>query len=256
MATFDEYCNKYKSIKFERRNGVLQMTLHTDGDYLHWGSQPHGELPRAFDDVGTDRENKVIIFTGTGEFFSGPRPTDGGPKYKRPMLEWDRVFWEARHLLINMLDIDIPMIAAVNGPAVRHSELPLMCDIVLASETACFEDSGHFENNLVPGDGVNILYPLLLGLNRARYFLLTGQSIGAHEAKNLGLVSEVLPADKLMARAWELAEKLASYPILHLKYTRMILVEELKRTVQNHLPHSFLLEGMANQIKPDAPTTK
>lgn len=253
MATFEEYSTKYKSIKMERRNGVLQMTLHTDGGELQWGSVSHGELPRAFDDVGTDRENKVIIFTGTGSYFSGPKPSGGGPKYKRPMMEWDRVFWEARHLLINMLDIDIPMIAAVNGPAMRHSELPLMCDIVLASDTASFEDSGHFENNLVPGDGVNIIYPLLMGLNRARYFLLTGQSIGAVEAKELGLVNEVMPGDQLMARAWQLGEKLASYPLLHLKYTRMTLVEELKRKMQNYLGYSFLLEGMANQVKPDQP---
>ncbi|MGD9941714.1 MAG: enoyl-CoA hydratase/isomerase family protein [Burkholderiaceae bacterium] len=253
MSDFEQYASKYKSIRMERRDGILLMTLHTDGGELQWGGVPHGELPRAFHDVGADRENKVIILAGTGEYFSGPRPAGGGPKYKRPTLEWDRVFWEARHLLMNMLDIDVPMIAAVNGPAMRHSELPLMCDIVLASDTATFEDAGHFENGLVPGDGVNIIYPLLLGLNRARYFLLTGQSLGAQEAKELGLVNEVLPKDKLMARAWEHAERLAGFPLLHLKYTRMILVEELKRTMQSHLGYSFLLEGMANQVKPDAP---
>ena len=112
------------------------------------------------------------------------------------------------------------MIAAINGPALRHSELPLLCDIVLASETAEFQDSAHFPTGLVPGDGMHIVYPLLLGPNRGRYFLLTGQSIPARQAQELGLVGEVLPKDKVLARAWELAEQLAKNP-----YSRFVMHE-------------------------------
>jgi enoyl-CoA hydratase/carnithine racemase len=104
---------------------------------------------------------------------------------------------------------EVPMISAINGPALRHSELPLLCDIVLAAEETTFQDSGHFINGLIPGDGMHIVYPMLLGLNRGRYFLLTGQRLSAHEAKDLGLVSEVLPRAQLLPRAWELAEQLA-----------------------------------------------
>ena len=156
-------------------------------------------------------------------------------------------------MLQNLLNIDAPMISAVNGPATRHSELPLLCDIVLASETACFHDSGHFENGQVPGDGVNIVYPLLLGLNRARYFMLMGQSLSAQEALRLGLVNEVLPPDELLARAWEIAEKLVKHPPLQLKYTRMVLTEELRRRLQEHVGYSLILEAMADQERPDPP---
>ncbi len=252
MAKFEEYSTKYKTIKMERRDGILQMTLHTEGKELQWGFLPHGELPQAFQNVADDKENRIVILTGTGNEFSGPKPV-AGPRYKWPIMDWDRTCREGRALLLNMLNIEVPMISAVNGPAMRHSELPLLCDIVLASETALFEDSGHFENGLVPGDGVNIVYPLLMGLNRARYFLFTGQSIPAREAKELGLVNEVLPQGKVLARAWELAQKMAQHPTLHLRHTRMVLTEDLRRRLQEHLGYSLILEAMANQERPEPP---
>lgn len=192
MSTLQQYAGKYQNIRMERRDGILQMTFHTEGGPLQWGGGPHEEFPRAFADVGADPDNRVIILTGTGEAFSGPPGSAAGTP-KRPPREWDKTYWEGKRLLLNLLDIEVPMIAAVNGPALRHSEIPLLCDIVLAADTAAFQDSGHFMSGLVPGDGVHIVYPMLLGVNRGRYFLLTGQSIGAEEALRLGLVSEVLP---------------------------------------------------------------
>jgi enoyl-CoA hydratase/carnithine racemase len=252
LAYFDEYSSKYQSIKMERRDGILLMTLHTDGKELRWGSLPHGELPDAFYHVGRDRENKVIILTGTGEEFSGPRPTPAmrAAQTRPPALTWDRIYWEGKQLLMNMLNIEVPMISAINGPVMRHSELPLLCDIVLAAEQASFEDSGHFNGGLVPGDGVHIVYPMLLGLNRGRYFLMTGQTIDARQALDLGLVAEVMPREKLMARAWEHAERLAKEPSLHARYTRVLFVEYLKRQMQDLLGYGLALEGLATQERP------
>ena len=198
MSQFEKYADKYKTIRMERRNGILQMTLHTDGGSLRWGFLPHGELPDAFYDVGSDYDNRVVIITGTGSEFSGPRANPGTSSFPtRPPIERiDRIHWEGRHLLTKLLDIDVPIISAVNGPAWRHSEIPLLCDIVLAADTAQFQDSAHFPSDVVPGDGVHIVYPLLLGMNRGRYFLLTGQTLDAHKALELGLVAEVLPPDK------------------------------------------------------------
>src|SRR6266446_8493987 len=146
MSSFDEYAKKYKTARMERRNGVLQVTLHTDGQSLRWGFLPHGELPEAFHDIGTDRDNRVVILTGTGPEFSGPRSTPGTSSFpSRPSIERiDRIHWEGRHLLMKLLEIEVPVISAINGPAWRHSEIPLLCDIVLAAETAQFQDSAHF----------------------------------------------------------------------------------------------------------------
>jgi enoyl-CoA hydratase/carnithine racemase len=250
----EDYANKYQSVRFERRDGILLMTLHTDGGSLRWGFGPHGELPEAFHDVGGDRYNRVVILTGTGAEFSGPRATPGTSSFpSRPSNERiDRIHWEGRHLLMRLLEIEVPVISAINGPAWRHSEIPLLADIVLAADTAQFQDSAHFASDVVPGDGMHIVMPLLLGMNRGRYYLLTGQTLDARQALDLGLVAEVLPPDKLMARAWELAEDLAKRPTLLLRYTRLLLTEALRRQMHDLLGYGLGMEMLALIEKPEA----
>jgi len=243
VARFEEYATKYRTIHMERRDGILQLRLHTDDGPLQWGLVPHEELPQAFRDVGSDPETKVIIMTGTGDAFSGPRPEPGATMRTRPR-EWDKVYWEGKHLLGALLDIEVPMISAINGPALRHSELPLLCDIVLASADTAFQDSAHFPNGLVPGDGMHIVYPLLLGWNRGRYFLLTGQVLTVHQAHEYGLVGEVLAREALLPRAWALAEELAKQSPLLLRYTRVLLTQHLKRLVVDLLGYGLALEGL------------
>jgi enoyl-CoA hydratase/carnithine racemase len=231
------------------------VTFHTDGGSLQWGLGPHAELPDAFADIARDRENRVVILTGTGNEFSGPRGTPGGSAINADVTVelFDRVHREGRALLMNLLDIEVPVIAALNGPAWRHSEIPLLSDIVIASETAAFQDSAHFPSGLVPGDGVHIVYPLLLGMNRGRYFLLTGETLDARQAKELGLVAEVLPQDQVLARAWALAEDLAKRPTLQVRYTRLMFTEYLKRRLQELLGYGLAMEGLALMEKPAPP---
>ena len=81
-----------------------------------------------------------------------------------------------------------------------HAEIPVLSDIVLASENATFQDAPHFPRGVVLGDGVHVVWPLLLGQNRGRYFLLTGQTLSAQEAHELGVVAEVLPREKPSAQ--------------------------------------------------------
>jgi enoyl-CoA hydratase/carnithine racemase len=145
------------------------------------------------------------------------------------------------------------VISAINGPAWRHSEIPLLADIVLAADTAQFQDSAHFASDVVPGDGMHIVMPLLLGMNRGRYYLLTGQTLDARQAHELGLVAEVLPPDRLMARAWELAEDLAKRPTLLLRYTRLLLTEALRRQMHDLLGYGLGMEMLALIEKPEAP---
>jgi enoyl-CoA hydratase/carnithine racemase len=245
MATLEQYVNKYEHARMERRDGILLLTLHSNGGTLQWGSGPHSELPQVFNDIGSDPENRVVIMTGVGDGFTGPRGTpDSRPR--RTPAEWDATYWEGKRLLMNLLDIDVPMISAINGPALRHSELPLLCDIVLAAEEVEFQDSGHFVNGLIPGDGMHIVYPLLLGINRGRYFLLTGQSLSAQQALDLGVVNEVLPRDRLMDRAWELAEQLIQQSPLVLRYSRVLLTQNLKRQMHDLLGYGLALEGLGS----------
>ena len=189
----------------------------------------------------------------TGAEFSGPRLTSTGhPLFPtRPSVETvERLLTEGKQGLLNFLDIGVPIISAINGPAWRHSELPLLADIVLASDTAQFQDSAHFTGGLVPGDGMHVVYPLLLGANRARYFLLTGQTLSAQQAQELGLVAEVLPADRLMPRAWELADEIARKPASLVRATRAVLTEHIKRHMQDLLGFGLYAEMLALMDRP------
>ncbi len=247
MSKFEDYRDKFACIAMKREDGILEMRFHTDGGPFQWGLGPHAELPEAFNDVGRDRENRVVILTGTGDLYSGPRATPGSSAIAGGITatQFDRVHWEGRALLMNLLNIEVPVIAAINGPAWRHGEIPLLSDVVLASDTAAFQDSAHFPNGLVPGDGMHIVMPILMGVNRGRYFLLTGQTLSAAEAKDWGLVNEVLPADQVLPRAWALARELTVRPTLLLRYTRLMFTEHLRKRMGDLLGYGLAMEGLA-----------
>lgn len=245
---FDDYSGKYRTIRMQRQDGILEVQLHTDGGPLQWGRLPHAELEEAFLNIGRDRENQVVILTGTGDQFSGPRIADSGANrsyHRHSPEEWAELAWESKGLLFNLLSIEVPMIAAVNGPAVRHPELPVMCDIVLATPEAEFQDSAHFQGGLVPGDGVHVVFSMVMGLNRARYFLMTGQIIKSEEAKSVGLINEIVPADELMSRAREHARRLLRQPAIQRKFARVLVTEQLRRQMQELLPYGLALEALA-----------
>lgn len=243
MTQFKDYREHYSCVKMERQNGILELTLHTNGGSLQWGAVPSRELPEAFNDIARDPENKVIILTGTGPEFIGPKASPGSWPPKMPS-EWDHTIRNEMKMGLGMLDIEVPMIAAVNGPALRHSELALLCDMVLASTEASFMDSGHFAIGAVPGDPVHIVYPMLLGLNRGRYFLLSGETLDAERSKEFGLVSEILPPDRLLPRARQIAAELATRSMLALRYTRIILTHRLKREIHETLGYGMALAGL------------
>ena len=164
------------------------------------------------------------------------------------------IYLEGKRLLDNLLNIDVPVIGAVNGPARIHAELAVLSDIVLAAETAVFQDAAHMPNGVVPGDGVHVVWPLLLGPNRGRYFLLTGEEISAQQALTLNVVAEVLPPERLLPRAHELASQLADKPVTALRYTRVALTQRLKRHLLDDLGYGLMLEGRAAMAMSDPAT--
>jgi enoyl-CoA hydratase/carnithine racemase len=255
---FAEYKDRYANVRFElSEEGILLMQCHTDGDSLVWDWAAHDGIADAFADIAGDREIKVLIHTGSGENYNANWGAAPGTKAPKPLYnamdgqeglsKLDEKAWYGRMLVENMLAVDVPVISAVNGPCNIHSEVPLLGDIVLASEDAYFQDLAHFPRGMVPGDGQHVLWPLLVGRNRARYLLLTGKKLGAQEALEWGVVAEVLPKNELLDRAWELARELAMRPPLVLRYTRMLFTQDLKRAFLDELGHGLARETYAQR---------
>lgn len=237
---------EYENIVFTRDAGIVELRIHSGGGaalWAPWGGL-HRDLGRAFARLAADPDLRALILTGTGDDFcagldlSLPFPTLSA-------ASWDTIFREGRALLNNLLAIEVLVIAAVNGAAFVHAEIPLLADMVLASESARFADKSHCVAGVVPGDGVQAIWPMLLGPNRGRYFLLTGQEIAAPEALALGLVGEVLPADRLTARAWEHARIIAARPAIANRYTRIALTRSLRARLAAELDQGLVMEGLA-----------
>ncbi|AMK19952.1 MULTISPECIES: enoyl-CoA hydratase/isomerase family protein [Sphingobium] len=243
---FDEYKDRFRYVAISRDQGVVEMVLHDKGDTLLWNDAIHEELVDALLYVGRDPETKVVILTGAGEdFCPGPNPESFHFDGSVPPVGLDHIYAEGKDLIHNLLNVRVPVIAAVHGRAHSHSELALLSDIVLCTPQASFRDP-HFEYGIVPGDGVQIAFLMGFGMNRGRYYLLTGKEISAAEALAAGVVAEVVGRDGLLPRARELAAQLARQPILTLRYTRETLVAELQRFAHDHLGHSLALEGFSS----------
>lgn len=243
---FEDYCDRYRFMRMTRERGILELTLHSDGGPLEWGhiGGPHAEFAGAFADIASDPDNRVIILTGTGDSFSGPAASQ--ETFPRgDARTWEVIRRNGMRLTMGLLEIDAPIISCINGPALRHPEIPLLADIVLAADGATIQDSAHFVNRTVPGDGMNVVLPLLMGYNRGRYLLLTGQTIDAEEAHKLGLVAEVMPREQLLPRARELAERLLEQNPLVLRYTRLLFTHPLKKAMHDLLGYGLALEGLA-----------
>jgi enoyl-CoA hydratase/carnithine racemase len=259
MPQLSTYQNKYKFIRLERRQGILQIMLHKNGGPATWSYKTagglHEELGECFYQVGRDVENRVVILTGTGDHFLLPDDQGGLDSPGVSPLFWDRLYRESQDLTNNFLDIPTLVISAVNGPAYLHAELLCMSDIVIAADTAYFADY-HVRAGAVPGDGSHIWWPILLGPNLGRQFLLTGMQISASEGKRLGFVAEVTPSALLLERAWAVAAELAAKPDLTIRYTRVAFTQHMKRRLHDDLGYGLMLEAMgslhANRPNPES----
>jgi enoyl-CoA hydratase/carnithine racemase len=239
-----DYFTKYENLHMERTaSGVLTMRWHTNGGPLRFGRTIEDDLPRALGDIGADRDNKVFVITGTGDKFSDDVDEDSLGEVFKP-AEWDTYYWAGRRLMQRLLEVEAPIVSAINGTCHIHSEFALAADIVIASDDATFMDKTHMGYSIVPGDGTQVVYEELLGLNRSRYFFLTQQQLKVSEAEHLGLVNEVLPKDQVYPRAMEHAEILATRPQLFLRYTTIALRQRLLARVNEGTALGMALEGL------------
>jgi enoyl-CoA hydratase/carnithine racemase len=244
MSRLDTYRDSFANARLTRsESGVLEVALHTNGGTLVFDGHTHEQFVDLFHSIGSDPDNRVVILTGSGQAFMESISPDGFDFFTPQ--GFDKIYREGRKVLMNILDIEVPLIAAVNGPVRLHSEYILLCDIALAAPSTVFQDKPHFDFGIVPGDGVHLLWQEVIGTVRGRYFILTRQELDAQTAKDWGAVNEIVPADKLLARAREIAEGLAKLPPLTTRYTRIALTQKLRRIVEEGVGYGLALEGIS-----------
>src|ERR1700758_4724474 len=244
MSRFDAYRDGFPNARMNRsKSGVLEVALHTNGDTLVFNGHTHQQFVDLFHAIGSDPDNRVVILTGSGDVFM-ERIAPDGFDFSTPH-GYDKIYREGKKVLMNILDIQVPLIAAVNGPVRLHSEYLLLADIVLATPTVVFQDKPHFELGIASGDGVHLVWQEAIGTIRGRYFILTRQELDAQTAKEWGAVNEIVPADKLLPRAREIAEGLAKLPSLTTKYTRIAMTQKLRRIIDKGVTLGLALEGIS-----------
>jgi enoyl-CoA hydratase/carnithine racemase len=232
----------YEFIQFERRERILTATLNRPECLNAVNAKLHAELVEMYADFARDEEADVMILTGAGRGFCAGGDIRGGLLGADLEETKEKIFREARALIVNILEVDKPILAAVNGPAAGLGvTLALFCDVVYASERARLGDT-HVKIGLVAGDGGAVIWPLLVGVNRAKELLMTGDMLDAGEAYRLGLVNHVVPDNKLMEAVRDRAKQLVSGSTMAIRGTKKAVNAYLKWMVNQVLDLSMLLE--------------
>ncbi|WP_329138881.1 enoyl-CoA hydratase/isomerase family protein [Streptomyces sp. NBC_01476] len=244
MNTQPAYFTAFENLAMERTpSGVLTVRFHTGDGPATFTGRLHTDFPRALYEIGEDRGNRVLVLTGTGDRFMTDIDGASLGDITRP-AEWDRTISEGRRVMQRLADLEMPIVAAVNGPATIHSEYALISDIVIVSDTTVFSDFPHLTFGIVPGDGIHIVWEEALGLNRARYLTMTHGSFTAEQAERWGAVAEVVAQDKVLLRARELAETLAAKPQLLTRYLAVTLRQRISRRIAEGTQLGMALEGL------------
>src|SRR6201982_3382235 len=244
MSHLEKYSDGFPNGRLTRsKTRVLALGLPSDGGTLVFNGHTHEQFVDLFHTIGSDPDNRVVILTGSGNGFMESITLDGFDFFSPQ--GYDKIYREGRKVLMNILDIEVPLIAALNGPVRLHSEYILLADIVLATPSTVFQDKPHFDFGIVSGDGAHLLWQEAVGTIRGRYFILTRQELDAQTAKEWGAVNEIVAADNLLPRAREIAEGLAKLPSLTTKYTRIALTQKLRRIIDEGVTLGLALEGIS-----------
>ncbi len=237
------YFAKYPTVRFDRgSDGILVMSLHKDGGPLTFTAKDHESFVDAFYDVARDRDNKVVILTGAGGHFMPAIDFPSFGDVSDPDV-WSKVHDEGTQILENIANIRVPMVWALEGKAHVHAEYGLLANIIVAGESATFDDLPHFAGGIIPGDGVFTLWSYFVGPGRAQAMLLDPKPLTARAAKELGVVAEVVPGGTALARAKEIAKAYLAKTDVTRRNTRIHFVQPIKERIVREVGYGLALEG-------------
>src|SRR5215813_12614333 len=234
--------NSYQHLLIDKKDGIALLTINRPESLNATNFRLHNELSRVWLDLAEDDEVRVAVITGAGRAFSAGGDFEVVEKSMGNLDVVSQTMKEARDIVHNMINCDKPIISAINGVAVGAGlAVALLADISIASENARFTD-GHTRLGVAAGDHAAVIWPLLVGMAKAKYYLLTCDMLDAKEAERIGLVSMMVPPEQLMPKAMEVAQKLANGPQMALRWTKQSLNQWLRAAAQTSFDYSLALE--------------
>jgi enoyl-CoA hydratase len=218
----------YTTLRLERLGQVLRVTIdHPTSELNAVDAALHRDLTALFAALRREEEARVVILTGRGRAFSAGGDFAWFPQLRDPQ-RMEALRRDAKQLVGDLLDVEVPIVAAVNGYAMGlGASIALLCDAIFMADTATIGDP-HVRVGLVAGDGGVAIWPLAVGPARAKEYLLTGDPLTAVEAERIGLVNRVVPAAALEIEALRFAERLAAGAPLAVRYTKLAVNKLVK----------------------------
>ena len=213
----------------ERDGHLLVVTINRPEVLNAANARLHWEFTQIWPVVDADPKTRVVVVTGAGKAFSAGGDLSLVEDMAGNPDALTRTMREASDLVYNMINLDKPVVSAINGVAVGAGlVVALMADVSIISETARFTD-GHTRLGVAAGDHAAIIWPLLCGMAKAKYYLLTADFIDGREAERIGLVTMCLPPDQVMPKALDVADRLARGSQISIQWTKRALNNWLRQ---------------------------
>jgi len=233
-------------LKVEADGPVRIVTLNRPEHLNAFDEELHVQFAQLWTFVEADDEARAVVLTGAGRAFCAGGSIDDFDRFRVDFAARRRILRSARRLVDEMLNVHVPVVAAVNGPAVGLGcTLSTLCDIVYVADDTYLADP-HVTVALVAGDGGAATWPAHTGLLRAKRYLLTGDRIPAAEAVAIGLATEAVPADRVLADATAFAHRLADLPAQAVQDTKAILNQVLRRNAVSTLGYGLAAESQSH----------
>ena len=234
--------NEFTTLQSERLGDVLRVTIaHPSSELNAVDEALHHDLTMLFAALRRESSARAVVLTGRGRAFSAGGDFNWFPVLREPgRLEALRR--DAKQLIWDLLDVEIPIVAAVNGHAMGlGASIALLCDVIFMADSATIGDP-HVKVGIVAGDGGVAIWPLALGPARAKQYLLTGDPLSAAEAERIGLINKVVPAADLQTAALAFAQRLAAGAPLAVRYTKLAVNKLVKDALNIAFDTSTALE--------------
>jgi enoyl-CoA hydratase len=232
--------SKYKHLKFRMAGSVLTLSINRPEAMNAVNSALHTDFSHVFADIAADKSVNAVVLTGEGRAFSAGGDLQWFMNITPPQL--DDLFAEGRKIILDLLELPQPIISAVNGPAAGlGATLALFCDVIYAADTARISDP-HVRIGVTAGDGGAVIWPWLVGVARAKEYLMTGDALTATEAERIGLINHVVPADQLLDKATAMATRLSKGSQMAIRSTKIAVNKVLRDTTNLLFDYSLAAE--------------